>query len=814
MKDYKPQEIEKKWQEIWEKTGIYKTRDDDRLPKFYSLAMFPYPSGDLHTGHWWAFGPADTYSRYKHLAGFNVLHPFGYDSFGLPAENAAIKRDILPARWTAQNTANMTRQITQMGPMYDWEKLVDTSAPDYYKWTQWLFLLLYKNKLAYRAKGWQNWCPSCQTVLANEQVVGESNVCERCGTPVIKKELEQWFFKITDYAEALLEGLNRIDWPEKIKTMQKNWIGRSEGAGIEFDVEGMKKTIEVFTTRPDTLFGATYMVIAPEHPLVDAITTKEQKADVNSYRAEAANETELDRISEIKDKTGVFTGSYAINPINKEKIPIWIADYVLMNYGTGAIMAVPAHDERDFEFAKKYSLPIKEVVKSPHKSENNVYIGEGKMTNSGKFDGKNSQEAKKLIVEELEKQKKGEFNVSYKLRDWLISRQRYWGAPIPIIYCDKCGVVPVPESDLPVELPLEVHFKPTGKSPLSELPEFYETKCPECGSDAKRETDTMDTFVDSSWYFLRYPNPNYEKGMFDPEAVKKWLPVDQYMGGVEHAILHLLYARFITKVLNDQKLVDFDEPFTKLFNQGIILGPDGQKMSKSRGNVVNPDDWVGNYGGDTFRMYLMFTGPWDQGGPFDKRGIAGVFRFLVRVWTFVQEFDETDSRRVRNSVAETAALRILHKTIKNVGQSYEKFRFNTAISQLMEGLNDLQKIRLDFGFENKDVWRGILESYLILMHPLVPHITEELWNKLGHDESVFTADWPKYDPKLIKEDIMTLVVQVDGKVRDTIEVEAGIDEKAATELAKKSHKVKQHTKKGISKTIFVKPKLVSIVTKP
>lgn len=815
MKPYDPKTIEPKWQKIWADTGLYKTSEDSGKENYYALTMFPYPSGDLHTGHWYAYSGPDIVARQQRMAGKNVLHPMGFDAFGLNAENAAIKRDIAPAKWTRDNIANMTRQLHELGAMYDWDRVVDTSKPDYYKWTQWLFLKFYEMGLAYREKGWQNWCPKDKTVLANEQVVGENNVCERCGTPVVKKELEQWFFKITDYAERLLKDLEKLDWPKRVKLMQQNWIGKSVGAEVHFLVKGLKDEINIFTTRPDTLFGATYLVLAPEHSLVNKITTTEYKQSVASYIDQSSRKTELDRMEASKTKTGVFTGAYAINPVNNEKIPIWVADYVLMGYGTGAIMAVPAHDVRDYEFAKAFSLPIQKVIES----EELPYIGEGKVVASDKYSGMDSAKMRQKITIDLQKQKNGRKKVNYRLRDWLISRQRYWGAPIPIVYCNDCGIVPVPEKDLPVRLPEDVDFKPTGQSPLVDIEEFVNTNCPKCNKPAKRETDTMDTFVDSSWYYLRYPNPSDEKAPFDPVEVKKWLPVKHYLGGIEHAILHLLYSRFVTKVLHDAKLVNFEEPFLKLSNQGIILGPDGQKMSKSRGNVVNPDEQVAAYGADAFRTYLMFTGPWQDGGPFDTKGIAGLRRFFERVWVLVREFLREGTNKVQatgnRAEFETSLTVATQKAAKKVTGDISDTAFNTAIAALMELTNTMYKIKIELPYGvSAEVWQQNIENLLKLLAPFAPHITEELWAELGHDTSVHLQPWPDWDDELIQDELQTIVVQVNGKVRTNLVAAMGTKEADLIAQAKQDAKVASFLNdKELVKTITVPNRLINFVTK-
>lgn len=830
MKRYNPKEIEPKWQKIWEESGLYKTGDDPKNDNVYCLAMFPYTSGDLHTGHWYAYSGPDIMARYYRMKGNNVLHPFGFDAFGLPAENAAIQRNIPPAKWTRENIVNMTKQLHRLGTMYDWSKVLSTADPSYYQWTQWLFLLLYKNGLAYKKKGLQNWCPKDQTVLANEQVVGDDNVCERCGTPVVKKELEQWFFKITDYAEDLLEDMEGLDWPNKVITMQKNWIGRSEGINIEYQVADSDKKIVCFTTTPVN-YGMTFLVLAPEHKIISEITTPEQKQLVEAYIGACKKKTEVDRMQEGKEKTGVFTGAYAINHLTGEKVPIWVADFVLASFGTGAVQGCPAHDERDFDFAKKFRIPIIRVVKGPNGETaklvdpekevvDQVKLNHGikrKMINSEQFNDLVFDDGMQKTMDFFVDKGWGERIVNYKLRDWLISRQRYWGAPIPIIYCDDCGSVPVPEEDLPVQLPEDVEFKPTGQSPLLDIDDFVNTTCPKCSKPAKRETDTMDTFVDSSWYYLRYPNTQYAKGAFDPEAVKTWLPVDHYLGGIEHAILHLLYSRFITKALDDHANLGFREPFLRLSNQGIILGPDGQKMSKSRGNVVNPDEEVNAYGADSFRAYLMFTGPWSEGGPYDTRGIAGTRRFLERVWALTQEFSENDStvNDSNSSVVETEIMSALHKTIKRVTSSVEALSFNTAIAGLMEFTNTLYKAKESLPVaESNSTWQVALESMALLLSPFTPHIAEEMWHDLGNTESVHLQEWPKFDEKYLMEDFVNIVVQVNGKVRANITMPSDVDEKTMVTNAQSDKKIASYLEgKTVVKTITVPKKLVNFVVK-
>lgn len=806
MRRYNPKEIEPKWQKVWRETDLYKTDMSRYSDKFYIIPMLPYPSGDLHVGHWYNFAPTDTIARFHRMLGQNVLQTIGFDAFGLPAENAAIKRGIQPAVWTHSNIESMTKQIEQIGASYDFSHSLATCDPSYYKWNQWLFLQLYKQGLAYRAKREVNWDPIDKTVLANEQVVDGRG--ERSGAVIEQKLLEQWFFKITDYADRLLEELDSVDWPAKVKTMQVNWIGKSKGALIDFAVDGSSKNIQVFTTRPDTIFGATYMVLAPEHTLVDKLTTVSEKERVQQYVEETSHKTELERKEGSKHKTGVFSGSYAINPASKTKIPIWIADYVLTDYGTGAIMAVPAHDERDFEFAKKFDLPIVEVIKKPVNTKQ-VYAGEGPLINSDSYDGLVSSEAREKIVADLAKKSLAEEQTNYRLRDWLISRQRYWGTPIPIIYCDKCGIQPVPESDLPVILPEDVEFELSGRSPLQEREDFVNTKCPKCGGKAKRETDTMDTFVCSSWYFLRYLDNKNDKAIFDLDIVNKWAPVDHYIGGIEHAILHLLYARFITKFLHDYHGLAFTEPFKKLTNQGLILGPDGQKMSKSKGNVINPDEQVTSYGADSLRLYLMFMGPYDQGGPYSMGGIAGTRRFLERLWFLNEEFLE--SKKAPNS-KDLLVNAVVHKTIKKVTQDLEKLDFNTAIASMMGLINELYKLKAIESITQSDGWRFALQTLTQLLAPFAPHITEELWQSLGLSTSVHISNWPLWDEKLVQEQTITLAVQINGKVRAEVIASVDVTEVEAIELAKKDKKIAPLLAgQKVKKVIYVPGRLVSLV---
>ena len=801
-KTYDPTALEHRWQEQWTGSGLYETDEDPNKPKHYALTMLPYPSGDLHVGHWYAMTPSDTCARFMRMNGYRVFFPIGFDAFGLPAENAAINRGIHPYKWTMSNIENMRGQLRQMGAMFDFDSEVVTCLPEYYRWNQWFFVKFFEKGIAYRDYAPVDWCPKDNTTLAREQVIGPNRVCERCGTPVIKKNLAQWLFRITDYAEELLD-FSKIEWPERVETLQRNWIGRSEGAEIAFDIEGYGP-VEVFTTRPDTLFGATFFVMSPEHPAVEKITTPEQEEEVRAYVEKAGRMTEIDRTDVTREKTGAFTGAYAINPANGKEVPVYIADYVLMGYGTGAIMAVPGQDQRDWDFAAKYDLPIIRTVQPPEDFDGEAYVGEGQAINSDFLDGLEIEAAKERMVEYLEEQGKGRAAVTYRLHDWLISRQRYWGTPIPIVYCDDCGTVPVPEEDLPVLLPEDAEFMPTGESPLKLDPDFYNTECPRCGGPATRETDTMDTFMDSSWYQYRYLSPHYDEGPFDPAEGEKWLPVDQYTGGVEHAVMHLLYTRFFTKVMRDLGLVDFDEPMVRLSNQGIILGPDGNRMSKSRGNVVNPQDFVDRYGSDALRCFLMFIGPWNQGGPWDGRGIEGVSRFLRRALTLVAEGAATGSE------ADPGELdRRTNQTIKKVTEDLEAFRFNTAVAALMEQTNYLLAVK---GRVEEEKWTKALRKFALTLAPFAPHHAEEMWAAIGESYSVHEQAWPGYDEGLIKAEEITLIVQVNGKLRDRIEAPADIEEELAKELALSSEKVRPHVEgKEIRKAVYVPGRLVNIV---
>ena len=768
---YDPAEIERKWQARWEADHLYEVNEDDARPKFYALTMFPYTSGDLHIGHWYAMAPSDVHARYLRMKGYKVLHPMGFDAFGLPAENAAIKHGIHPYIWTMRNIENMHRQLRSIGAIYDWRREVITCIPEYYKWTQWFFLKLYEGGLAYRAKAPAVWCPNCQTVLANEQVI--NGLCERCGTAVTRRDLEQWFFRITKYADELLE-FKGIDWPERIMTMQRNWIGRSEGVEISFglDHKGVaEKEIRVFTTRPDTVFGVTFMVLAPEHPLVEKLTTPERRAEVQAYIEEARRQTEIERLSTVKEKTGVFIGSYIINRMNGHRAPIFIADYVLMSYGTGAVMGVPAHDTRDFEFAKKYGLPIPVVIAPPgwlggELSE--AHTEAGTMVNSGQFNGLPSEQGKEAVADFMEKMGYGKRMVGYRIRDWLISRQRYWGAPIPMVYCDRCGIVPVPESQLPVLLPEDAEFRPTGESPLKYCESFVNTTCPRCQAPARRETDTMDTFMCSNWYYYRYSSPGHKAAPFDPARLKHWCPVDLYTGGAEHAVMHLLYARFFTKAVRDLGIFDFDEPFLRLFNQGTIIFQHA-KMSKSRGNVVNPDDYVAELGADTVRTYLMFVGPWEQGGEWDDKGIRGTWRWLNRVWNLVLDATPKPWPERPDPAALAELRRTTHKTIKKVSNDLERFHFNTMLAALMEYTTYLARVEEALAVD-KASWDEAVNTLLLLIAPSAPHLAEELWERTGRPYSVHSQPFPAWDEALAAEEEFTLVVQVNGKLRDRISV--------------------------------------------
>lgn len=814
-------EIESKWQKYWEEKKVYETDLSDINKKLYHLNMFIYPSGSkLHTGHWYHYGPSDSWARYKKLKGFNVFEPMGYDAFGLPAENYAIQTGIHPYDSTMKNIEDIRSQLKKMGCMYDWKAELMTCVPEYYKWNQWLFLQLYKKDLAYRKNAPVNWCPNDQTVLANEQVQPDGT-CERCGTVVIQKNLTQWFFKITNYAEELLSGLEKINWPEKTKLMQKNWIGKSLGAEVSFKVADSKNEIKVFTTRPDTLFGATYMVLAPEHSLVDEIAAADFKSGVEKYRDSIKSLSEIDRTSTVKEKTGVFTGAYAVNPVNNKKIPIWIADYVLMTYGTGAIMAVPAQDERDWEFAKKFDLEIVRTVQPPEDFEGGAYLGDGKAINSDFLNGLLVDEAKKKIIQWLEEKQIGTKKINYRLRDWLISRQRYWGTPIPIIHCKNCGEVPVDENDLPVELPYEVDFRlnKSGESPLAANENFINVKCPKCGGkNAKRDADTMDTFVDSSWYYFRYLNPHKHEKIFDKDKADKWIPVDMYVGGAEHATMHLLYARFIHKFLRDLGLTNSDEPFLNLIHQGTITNQ-GAKMSKSKGNVVNPNDFTRKYGSDVFRLYLMFMGPYELGGDWSDKGIAGTERFVQRVYELFNNFknisDEINSKNKFDISSLTEEEKIIYKkinqTIKKYDEEINNFRFNTAIASLMELLNELKNLEK----ASKEIQIFTLKRFAVLLASVAPHLAEECWQLIGKEKSIFEDPvWFEVDENALIEESVNIAVQVNGKMRGTIQFPINSEKDKVKEIVLREEKIKKHIDgKQIVKEIFVKNKIYNIVVK-
>ncbi len=922
---YQPSEIEPRWQQRWEADGLYHSNIDPARPKHYALTMLPYPSGDLHIGHWYAMSPSDARARFMRMRGYNVLFPMGFDAFGLPAENAAIKRGIHPKQWTYANIANMRKQLRSMGAMFDWRREAVSADPEYYRWTEWFFTQLYKNGLAYRKMSPVDWCPNCNTTLAREQVWGDDRHCERCGTPVIKKNLAQWFFRTTNYAEELLK-FDSIDWPERVRTLQTNWIGRSEGASVVFKTE-QGDNLEVFTTRPDTLWGATFMVLAPEHPLVAKITTPECKGDVDAYIQQAVRQTDVQREAADKEKSGVFTGGYAINPVNGKRIPVWIADYVLMTYGTGAIMAVPSHDERDFAFAIKFGLPIIPVIDRPdgvsksfafpgsvkdgfadalkaagiefvtapvgalgdglfvtlQRDQVDAYVAimqrylqpgnwneivggrwlfvfsdgvkeldsveadqeilakckeiyppvsgnrtcmemlnslefyrdvlfhpeYGTMIHSGEFTGTPGDSAKRKVTAWLEGKNAGKGAVNYRLRDWLISRQRYWGAPIPMIYCEKCGVVPVPEDQLPVLLPDDVEWRPTGESPLKLHPTWRFTTCPQCGGPAERETDTMDTFMCSSWYHLRYLSPQYHQGPFDPAEYDYWMPVDLYTGGIEHATMHLIYTRFFHKACRDMGITKGDEPMASLRNQGIVLGEDSEKMSKSRGNVVAPDTLVNRYGADTVRAYLMFFARWDMGAPWSSSGIDGVVRWLRRSWTALLE--PADGNAQASEVVLRGLRRKTHQTLRQVTRDYELLEFNTIISGLMEMMNEMIAAKQQ-GAYGTPAWDEAAEIYIKMLAPVAPHITEELWSLLGKPYSIHTQSWPVVDEEAARQDEITLVLQVNGKVRDRITVPADISEEAAKQAALANANVQKFLEGKPPRQVVVVPKrLVNIV---
>lgn len=824
---YFPQEIEKKWQKVWEESGAFKTPDESSKPKYYALSMFPYPSGKLHMGHVRNYTITDVIARFKKAQGYNVLHPMGWDSFGLPAENAAMKHGADPEKWTVENIAYMTKQLKMLGLSYDWDREVTTCKPDYYKWTQWLFLQLYKKGLVYKKEAAVNWCDECATVLANEQVI--DGKCWRCDHEVEKKYLSQWFVKITDYADVLLEDLDKLPgWGDNVKTMQANWIGKSHGAIFRFPVvdapDGTKIEVPVYTTRPDTVHGITYLVVAPEYKDIEKLTTPENKEAVEAYRANARKMTEIERLSTERVKTGVPLGTHCKNPFTGEIFPLWTADYALVEYGTGAVMAVPTHDTRDFDFAKKYNLPLKVVIQNPENPsdcKDEAYTEPGVLVNSGEFNGMKNEDAKKTITEKAVKEGFGEFKTQYRLRDWLISRQRYWGAPIPVVYCEKCGIQPVPEEQLPVLLPKDVDFSVVGKSPILTSKTFLETTCPCCGGKAKRETDTMDTFICSSWYYLRYADAKNDKMPFAKDKVNHWLPVDQYVGGIEHAILHLLYSRFFTKALRDLGLLDFDEPFKNLLTQGMVL-KDGSKMSKSKGNTVDPDEIFENYGADTARLFILSDSPPARDFDWSDAGVEGCYKFLNRVWRLVAS--NADDINLKYELKfplkkeNDDLVRNVHIAIKGITNDISNdFQFNTVISKYRELTNAIyewrgKKSQLDA--EDKEVMSFAIVSLLKLMSPVAVHLTEEAWHDLGGETSIHDEPWCEWDENLAKASSITLVVQVNGKLKDKIEADEASSEDELKQLALNSPKVKELTEgKTIVKTIVVPKKLVNIVVK-
>ena len=806
MSVYDFKKIEDKWQKIWTENGQYKTdTTDSSKPNYYTLEMFPYPSGNIHMGHVRNYSIGDVVARFKKMEGYNVLHPMGWDSFGLPAENAAIKHGVHPHKWTMANIEDMKGQLKLLGLSYDWEREVATSTPEYYKFTQEIFLKFLEAGLAYKKKSFVNWCPSCETVLANEQVV--QGQCERCDAVVVKKDLEQWYFKTTAFAEELLNDLDTLDgWPEKVKTMQRNWIGKSNGAELIFDIDGTDKSMTVYTTRPDTTYGVTFMVLAPESELVqELVKGTEYEADVNAFIQKMHTKTEIERTASDVEKEGMFIGKYVINPVNGKKIPVWIANYVLADYGTGAIMAVPAHDDRDRDFAEKFNLDIIPVI-----DEDN------KMINSEEFNGMDAKDAFEGVVEKLAKENRGKKTVNYRLRDWLLSRQRYWGCPIPVVYCDDCGIVPVDKKDLPVLLPTDVEFTGKGESPLTTSKEFATTACPCCGKEARREVDTMDTFVDSSWYFLRYIDPKNTEEPFSKEMVNKWMPVDQYIGGVEHAIMHLLYSRFFVKAFKSMGMLDFDEPFKNLLTQGMVL-MDGSKMSKSKGNTVSPIEIINKYGADTARLFVLFAAPPERDLDWSEQGVEGCFRFLNRVYRLVDELAEVakSNAEVKTVTKEDKAMRlVIHSTLKKVTTDLsEKFGFNTAIAALMELINEMYKYK-ELDTRNDGIIREGIETIITILAPFTPHIGEELWTMIGKEGSVFNISWPSYDESALVQDEVEVIVQVNGKLRAKVSMDANISREDMEKVAMEDAKVQAAIEgKDVVKVIAVPKKLVNIVVK-
>ena len=817
-------EIESKWQKIWADEKAFRTIEDPDREKYYVLEMFPYPSGKLHMGHVRNYSIGDVIARYKKMAGFNVLHPMGYDSFGLPAENAAIQHDAEPAKWTFDNMEEMDRQLASMGLSYDWDRKVATCTPEYYRWTQWIFIQFYKKGLAYKKDNPVNWCPSCQTVLANEQVV--DGKCERCHTEVTKKNLSQWYLKITDYADRLLGNLDRLEgWPDKVKTMQRNWIGKSYGANIDFEIKDSDKKLEVFTTRADTLFGATYMVMSPEHPFVDELVAgRPEEAEVKAYQEKARRMTDIERTSTTNEKTGVFTGRYAINPVNGKEIPVWISDYVLMGYGTGAIMAVPAHDQRDFDFAKAFGLEIIPVVDPEDPSIDlydlkEAFVAEGKMINSGQFDGLNNREAIPKMIDWRNEKGIGDKTVNFRLRDWLISRQRYWGTPIPMIWCDECGWVPEKEENLPVLLPTDVEFTGKGESPITTSRTFIDTVCPCCGKPARREVDTMDTFLDSSWYFLRYCDAHNEKLPFSKERSDHWMNVDQYIGGVEHAILHLMYARFFQMFLYDLGMTSEEEPFRNLLTQGMVI-KDGAKMSKSLGNVVSPAEIQAKYGSDTARLFILFAAPPEKELDWSDEGVEGSYRFLNRVYRLVIEYiDEIrGDKKVPGTYeakndADKSLCFMLNSAIKKVTEDAGgRFNFNTAIASIMELVNEMYKYKN--GEINLPLFNDAVENLLVLLNPFCPHVTEELWNRLGHEDRLYNKEWPSYDESALVKDEIEFILQINGKLKDRLRLPNDSQKEVVEEAARASERFAEATEgREVVKVIFVPNKIINFVVR-
>lgn len=818
---YVAQDIEKKWQTYWEESGVFKTEYDPSKEKYYVLEMFPYPSGNLHMGHVRNYSIGDVVARFKKMRGFNVLHPMGWDAFGMPAENAAIKNGVSPKDWTLDNIANMTRQQKELGLSYDWGREVATCKEDYYRWTQWIFQQFYKKGLAYKKEAKVNWCEHDHTVLANEQVI--DGKCWRCDNDVVKKDLKQWFFKITDYADRLLDDLDTLDqWPDRVKAMQRNWIGRSEGTQFAFYVPKIDKSFEVYTTRVDTLFGVSYVVLAPEHPYVkELIQDASNKVELEAFIETLRNQSDIERTSTEAEKVGMFTGSYATHPITGKEVPIWIANYVLADYGTGAVMGVPAHDERDYAFAKKYNLPVNWVIQNAAQdldfaSLDTAFTEDGILVNSGDFNGKTSEEARQALGDYFTEQGTGRKTVNFRLRDWLISRQRYWGCPIPVVYCEKCGEQLVPEDQLPVKLPEDVSFDGGAISPLATSENFLNTTCPCCGGPARREIDTMDTFIDSSWYFLRYTDARNDQEVFNKEIAKYWMNVDQYIGGIEHAILHLLYARFFVKVLHDIGLVEVDEPFKALLTQGMVL-KEGSKMSKSKGNVVSPEEIIAKYGADTARLFILFAAPVDRDLDWSDQGVEGSYRFLGRVWRIIDTYQQLGASGHHDSLSkdETALRRELHRAIKKVTEDLDgKFNFNTAISTVMELVNAMYQFKDSHDSVQSDLAKELVEKLTLLLAPFVPHITEEIWHECGFEGSVHAASWPTYEESALVVDEVEVAVQVNGKVRDKLTVSVSLSKEELEAAAKALPRVQEFTEgKTVVKVIVVPKKLINIVVK-